>query len=255
MKLITPTNALPGAGPFYFEGSKQAVLLIHGGGGGSASDMKELGAFIHNQLGYTVYAPLLPGYGTTKEDLHKTQLDDWLSFLKQELQKLKTENEKIYLVGHSMGGVFALFLAGEFAEDVAAVVSICAPTRIKGLLIKLVPFFKIFVKYWKQNDEAEFKRVSNGLWVGYEKIPLNMVGKFKNLFKLNNAQLHRITAPITIISGSRDEFVPEESAQFIYDHVNSAIKSKKQFDSDHAILFSKVKSDMFSYITEFLDAH
>ncbi len=255
MKLITPTNALPGAGPFYFEGSKQAVLLIHGGGGGSASDMKEFGAFINDTLGYTVYAPLLPGYGTTKEDLHKIQVDDWLGFLRQEFQKLKSENEEIYLIGHSMGGVFALFLAGEFADDVSAVVSICAPTKIKGLLIKLVPFFKIFVKYWKQNDEAEFKRVSNGLWVGYEKIPLNMVGKFKKLFKMNNAQLHRITAPITIISGTHDEFVPEESAQFIYDHVSSPVKSRKQFDSDHAILFSQVKTELFSYIAEFLRAH
>ncbi|MHA1130887.1 MAG: alpha/beta hydrolase, partial [Candidatus Helarchaeota archaeon] len=167
----------------------------------------------------------------------------------------RAEYDSISLLGHSMGGVFALYLAGEFAKDITAVVTLSAPTRIQGLLIKLVPFFKLFVKYWKQNDVAQFKRVSNGLWVGYEKIPLNLVGKFKKLFKLNNAQLARIVAPLLIIQGTKDEFVPKESPQIIYDNVSSTEKTIKWFESDHAILFSKIKEELFSYIVEFLKMH
>ena len=70
--------------------------------------------------------------------------------------------------------------------------------------------------------------------------------------KLNNAQLHMIIAPILIIQGNNDEFVPENSPQEIYDNVSSLDKTIKWFDSDHAILFSSVKEEMFSSVAEFL---
>ncbi len=108
MKVQTPENVLPGAEGFFFEGSNAGVILIHGGGGGSASDMRELGQFIFENTGYSVYAPLLPGYGTTKEELAKTQVNDWLTSLKEDFQQFKREIDKIFVVGHSMGGVLTL---------------------------------------------------------------------------------------------------------------------------------------------------
>lgn len=252
MKVTTPINVLPGAEGFFLQGSDIGVMLIHGGGGGSASDMRELGQFIFEKLGYSVYAPLLPGYGTTKEDLAKIQLDDWLTAVKEGFKELKSEMQKVFVIGHSMGGVLALYVAGEFADDVAAVVSICAPTRIKGLLIKFVPFFNIFIKYWKQNDVEEFQRVSNGLWVGYEKVPLNMVAKFKRLMKLNNSRLSKIVAPILLIHATNDEFVPQDSPKLIYEQVSSSQKTIEYIESDHAILFSQRKMELFTLIQEFL---
>ncbi len=252
MKLKNPENVLPGAEGFFLNGSNIGVMLIHGGGGGSASDMREIGQYIFEKTGYSVFAPLLLGYGTTKEELAVTKVEDWLTALKQNFREFKDEMQKLFLIGHSMGGVMALYLAGEFANNVSAVVSISAPTKLKGFLVKLVPFFKLFIKYWKQNDEAAFKKISNGKWVGYEKIPLAIVGRMKKVIKLNNTQLTRVSAPILIIQGHADEFVPKESPQWIYDQVSSREKTIKWFESDHAILFSKAKTEMFFSITEFL---
>ena len=252
MKLRIPENVLPGAEPFYLKGLDTGVMLIHGGGGGTTADMRELGQFIHKETGYTVLAPLLPGYGTTKEDLAETTYEDWINAVKQNFLELKSEVKKIFVVGHSMGGVLTLILGSEFPTDITGIVSISAPTRLKGFLIKLVPFFRIFVKYYKVIDVKAFKKLSNGIWAGYEKIPLKIVSDFLKLMKLNNTRLNRIVAPILIIQGHRDEFVPAQSPTIIHKTVKSADKTIKWFETDHNILFSAKKHELFSTIVEFI---
>ncbi len=252
MKLRFPENVLPGAEPFYLKGSDTGVMLIHGGGGGTTADMRELGQFLHKEAGYTILAPLLPGYGTTKEDLAGTTYEDWINSVKQNFLELKSEMKKLFVVGHSMGGVLALFLGSAFPTDIAGIVSISAPTKLKGFLIKLVPFFRLFVKYWKVINVEAFKKITNGIWVGYEQIPLKIVSDFHKLMKLNNTQLNRIMAPILIIQGHQDEFVPAQSPVRIHETVNSSDKTIKWFDSDHAILFSKIKLELFSGIVNFI---
>lgn len=255
MKLHIPENVLPGAEPFYHKGSDTGVLLIHGGGGGTTADMRELGQVLYKEAGYTILAPLLPGYGTTKEDLAEVTYEDWIKAVKQNFLELKSEVKKIFVVGHSMGGVLTLFLGSEFPSEITGLVSISAPTKLKGFLIKLVPFFRLFVKYWKVIDVEAFKELSKGIWAGYEQIPLKIVGDFYKLMKLNNTQLNRIEAPILIIQGHRDEFVPAQSPTIIYKTVKSAEKVIKWFETDHNILFSTKKHELFSIIVDFIRQH
>lgn len=252
MKLYIPANVMPGAEPFYFRGSDTGVLLIHGGGGGTTADMRELGQFLYKETGYTILAPLLPGYGTTEEDLASKTYEDWITAVKQNFVELKSEVKKIFILGHSMGGVLALFLGSEFPSEITGIISISAPTKLKGFLIKLVPFFQFFVKYWKAIDAEGLRRATNGIWVGYERFPLKIVSDFQKLMKLNNSRLNRIISPILIIQGHQDEFVPAQSPVVIHEMVKSSIKTIKWFDSDHAILFSKVKLELFSCIVEFI---
>lgn len=252
MKLENPANVIPGAEGFYLKGSENGVMLIHGGGGGSTADMRELGRYIHEQTGFSVLAPLLPGFGTVKEDLHNIQIDDWLNALKKWFTQFKSELTNIFLLGHSMGGVLTLYLAGEFAADVSGVVSICAPIKLKGLLVKFVPFFKYFLKYYRQNDLKELARVTDGVWKGYEYIPLSIVGKFQKLIKYTKKQLHHISAPILIIQGRYDEFVTDWSPTYIYQNVSSTQKSIQWYETDHAILFAKQRLEIFKTIIDFL---
>ena len=61
---------------FYFEGGKIGCLLLHGFTG-SPLHMRFLGEKLRD-AGYTVYAPLLPGHGTSVEDMAKYGWKDWL---------------------------------------------------------------------------------------------------------------------------------------------------------------------------------
>ena len=52
---------------FFLQGGSMGVLLIHGFTG-APTEMRLLGGFLH-QNGLTVSAPLLPGHGTTVENV------------------------------------------------------------------------------------------------------------------------------------------------------------------------------------------
>ncbi|MBD3228118.1 MAG: alpha/beta fold hydrolase [Candidatus Lokiarchaeota archaeon] len=252
MDLRTPENVMKGAEGFYLKGNERGVFLIHGGGGGTAADMREIGNYIHEESGYSVFAPLLPGYGTTKEDLKTIHVDDWINALKQWFREFKNEVDEVFVIGHSMGGVQALIITSEFPEEVSGVVSISTPIKLKGFLLKLVPFFKLFITYWKVNDLEKFARIYDGKWVGYERIPLNLVSKFKKLMRIMLDNLDKVKAPILIIQGNRDQYINEKSAIKIYNEVNSETKDIVWLNCNHEILFSDVKKELFSKIINFL---
>ena len=116
----------------------------------------------------------------------------------------------------------------------------------------MIELKRILFKIGKVNDLEEFQKISNGTWVGYESLPLNVPKKFKKLMKLNNSQLGRVKAPILIINATKDQYVPKSSPLKIYNTVNSTEKSIQWFESDHAILNSDIKTEMFSIIVDFL---
>ncbi len=82
------------------------VLLLHGFTG-SPVEMCLLGESLANE-GYTVYAPLLPGHGTSPEDLAERTQDEFLEAVEEAYLKLQETCLVIHVVGQSMGGLLAL---------------------------------------------------------------------------------------------------------------------------------------------------
>ena len=124
---------MDGAGPFFFEGNKVGVLIIHGGGGGTCADLKPLAEDLHKKGGYTINVPLLPGFGTKPEDLKNISIEDWKSALDEELTILKNKCNRICVGGHSMGGILTLILTANYNLD--AIFTINAPFPIIFLQI------------------------------------------------------------------------------------------------------------------------
>jgi hypothetical protein len=107
-----PGKYLPGAEPLYLRGDNRGLLLIHGGGGGSAWDIKEFARAAHRR-GYTVWVPSLPGYGTQASDLVGITAEDWLDEAREGVDLLRQNCDTVAVVAHSMGGVIALVVAAE----------------------------------------------------------------------------------------------------------------------------------------------
>ncbi len=68
------------------------------------------------QRGYDVRAILLPGHGTTPEDMLKVSYRDWLKHSRMHLQRWATDDVPIYLGGFSLGGIIATILSLENAK-------------------------------------------------------------------------------------------------------------------------------------------
>ena len=72
--------------------------------------------------GYTVSGILLPGHGTTPENLSQTHRRDWIQASEEAYIKLKGECSSVIVGGESVGALLALRLASDHPE-------------IKGLLL------------------------------------------------------------------------------------------------------------------------
>ncbi len=100
---------MPGAEPYSAAGGPEGALLIHGFCGspfGMRRTAKRLAA-----KGLTVEAPLLPGHGTAIEDLAPLGWADWSASAEEAYARLRARCPRVAIVGHSMGGTLACWLA------------------------------------------------------------------------------------------------------------------------------------------------
>ncbi|MFW9827800.1 MAG: alpha/beta hydrolase [Candidatus Thorarchaeota archaeon] len=244
-------DVMQGAGPFYFKGNRIGILMIHGGGGGTSADLKDIAEDLHLKEGYTVNVPLLPGFGTTPKELKNIQLSDWKIFLSREISIMKDKCDKIIVGGHSMGGVLALILAANYNLD--AVFTISAPIGIRNILILFVPFFKIFVKYHSIETE-QFKKDTNGKWVGYNKIPSNIATKLKKLIKEMKKSLKDIICPAIILQGCLDSEIKRKSIDYIFNNIKSERKRKVWLENNsHPILNSPDHDQIVLELIKFIN--
>ncbi len=244
---------MEGAGPFSFEGSELGVLAIHGGGGGTAADLLPLARELHEKGGYTVNLPLLPGYGTIPEELRETPIEEWISFLEREISALQQHCSKIIVGGHSMGGILTLILAAQ--HDLDAIFTISTPIGLKGMLHRLVPFFKLFIKYHAVDSE-QFKKDTDGKWVGYDKIPLNIAPKIKKLIKIMRNSLSKVQAPAIMFQGRLDSVIKSNSMETLFNNINSETKKKIWLEhQDHPILHSPDHRTIVLKLISFINEH
>jgi carboxylesterase len=71
--------------------------------------------------GFAVELPLLPGHGTTPEELAATSWADWSGAVEQAHDKLAARCERVVVAGLSMGGTLAVWLASR-RPDLAGLV-------------------------------------------------------------------------------------------------------------------------------------
>ncbi|OVE81236.1 hypothetical protein BVY03_04295, partial [bacterium K02(2017)] len=103
----------PQINPIFKKGNKDVgVLLIHGFT--ATPDCMRYLANHLNSLGFSVSAPLLAGHGTTKENLAKTNWQDWYESCHQIFRKMQQDYSHIFVAGLSLGGLLALKLAQDY---------------------------------------------------------------------------------------------------------------------------------------------
>ena len=66
--------------------------------------------------GFSVDLPLLPGHGTSPEDLKTTSWQDWCQAAEAALLSLQERCDAVVVVGLSMGGALSLWLGTRHPE-------------------------------------------------------------------------------------------------------------------------------------------
>lgn len=100
---------MAGAAPFSATGGPDGVLVLHGFTGTPAS-VRGVAERLAD-AGLSVEAPLLPGHGTAVEDLVPYRWADWTAAADDAFAALEARCSRMVVVGLSMGGTLACWLA------------------------------------------------------------------------------------------------------------------------------------------------
>jgi len=233
--------------PFDFPGNKTGCLLIHGFTG-SPGEMRPLGEHLQ-QKGHTVKGILLPGHGTSVEDLARTNWQSWYSEVLRGYEELKKQCERIFVIGLSMGGALALHLAANERVN-GGIISICSPIFLVKKKAYLTPYVQYFIKYSRKKNYSNKNYES--FW--YDQYPISGTASLVQALPKIKRQLTDITNPILIIQSTLDKTVAPDSAQYIYDHIGSRVKELHWLNnSGHIATLDIERDQVFLWIEQFID--
>ncbi|MBO3803036.1 MAG: alpha/beta fold hydrolase [Candidatus Brockarchaeota archaeon] len=217
------------AKPFLLGEGKNGVLLIHGFTG-LPHEMREFGEYLASQ-GFRVHAPLLPGHGTTKEEMIKTGKADWIRGAEEGLRLLQEEGaDNVFVSGLSMGGALTLYL-GETHPEVKGLVPVCAPVYLQDWRLRLLlPLIRRFTDYYsiELDDILDKGALDNPVTrehkKRYDKIALPCVAELLDLIREVRKGLGSIRQPMLIAQARKDRVVPPGNADYIFGKVSSSAK-------------------------------
>ena len=215
------TPLLPGAEPFSATGGHDGALVLHGFTGSPAS-MRGVAEKLAD-AGLTVELPLLPGHGTTVDDLLGYRWADWSSAADDAYQDLAARCARVAVVGLSMGGALTCWLA-ERHPEISGVVVINplvepAPDELRSAVRELLES-GTEVAPGIGSDIAQ----PGAAEPGYDGTPLRpLLSLFEGVEDVAMA-LGDIRCPVLLLSGREDHVVPPTNGDLLAASVGGPVE-------------------------------
>ena len=199
--------------------NKPTLIMIHGAGGSSATwflQLKNLSTKLHTM------AVDLNGHGDSK-DRHESPIVD--SYL-DDIQEVRSQIEKPFLMGHSMGGALSQLYALSNPNNLGGIilVSTGARLRVHPMIFDLLD--NNFDAYVESIEGYMFHKGANPKMIEASRIEVRKCPPriIKRDFELCNEfdimeRVHDIAIPTLIIVGKDDIMTPIRYAQFLHDKI------------------------------------
>jgi carboxylesterase len=215
------TEVMPGAEPFYYEGSDVGCLVCHGFTG-SPDSVRAWGEALANQGGLTVLGPRLAGHGTRPEDMALYTAEDWIRDVEHGLQMLRQRCRRVFCAGLSMGGTLSLYAAAVHPDWITGIVTVNAALFLDNPELAALAFAENPPPAYGA-DVPDFKK-AGVVEVCYPAVPVAAIRHLYALEAVTRDLLPRVTCP-TLVFQSREDFaVPPANGPFIVERVASTDK-------------------------------
>ena len=234
---------------YFLKGNQIGFLLLHGFTA-TTVETRKLGEYL-NSNGLTVGAPLLPGHGTTPEDMNRKRWQDWLAAAEDMYMQLTRTCRVIFVGGESMGGLLALLMAAKHPE-IAGVLLYAPAIQIPSMKFAwlLSPFKTYVEKKYVKKDEVDIG------WQGYNVVPLRAAVELVRMQKIVIRSLPIIHQPTLIFQGRNDHTINPKSSQIVYDGISSKEKQLIWLEeSGHCILLDSEWESAAESSWQFIQHH
>ncbi len=224
---IGEVAGLPQRIHYHEQGEGEAVIFLHGAGGGASGYSNFKGNYpAFAQAGYRAIVPDLIGYGlSSKPDLPQYDQDLFVAGIKGLVDGLGLK--KVTLLGNSLGGAVALGYALAYPDDVARLI-LMAPGGVEDLdtYLAMPGIANMFKVYASGMTGAEAMRavmtmqlfdpalLSDEIINERAPIAATQTQAARSILKVPNmtAQLHQLRCPVFGFWGVNDQFNPVSGA-------------------------------------------
>ena len=240
------------------EGDVYGVLLVvHGIAEHSGRYMNVVNHFVNK--GYAVYGYDHPGHGKSEgKRVYIRRFNHFISVLKMytEMVKAWQPDKKIFLVGHSMGGlistVFLIDYQDFFTGAVLSGSAVKIPASISQgtvLLGKMLSFLAPGAGLVKLDydgicsDPEVVKAYVDDPLVCKGKTTARLAAEMVWAIEKVGRDSGRIRLPVLIMHGTADKVVDPESSKMLHDSVSSTDKELVLFDGLMHEIFNELKKE------------
>lgn len=175
------------------------VILIHGFGTKTDHELEPLAVYLRNN-GFDVYNF---AYFDPKDqsDIH---FENWIERCEGVVRRYIAQSRPIYLVGFSMGGVIASYLASVFP--------------VKGMVLTAPAFYPFdFSKVEKAGKKVLTSGGSSSMSSAQTRAFISLVSRYRS-------SITQVDCPVLIIHGTEDEVIQLRSSQKAIEQIHHSQK-------------------------------
>lgn len=224
------------------------ALVLHGLTG-SPQGVAGLGAALA-AAGFEVEMPLLPGHGTSPEDLAGCGWDDWSVAAESAYQRLAARSGPVVATGLSVGGALAASVAAGHPEVAAlAVVNPLVDPPAEDFLSTLEAFLAAGERFLPGvgNDIADPDAVE----VAYDRLPVAALLSLSRGLVGLRPRLGDVRCPVLILSSRHDNVVPSVSSDVVAGAVSGPVERVWLERSRHVATLDLEREELERRIVEF----
>lgn len=234
---------------FVLEGTNGVCIIFVHGFTATTVEVRPIAEYL-NQQGYTVAAPLLPGHGTTPEDLNKQTWNNWVNSVSDLYKRCKADHNQLFMGGESMGGVITCYLSA-MIDDLNGIM-LYAPA-IKVDKLGYSKFIRLFKKVITKKNIKDSSAKELFPWQGYKVHPTKAAYQMYLLQQITTKKLKLINQPAIIFQGKFDQTISPEGPKLIYNTIQSTHKEFVLLEnSGHCVLLAKDFEYLARKTSEFL---
>jgi len=216
-----PAPILAGAEPASFDGGADGVIVIHGFTGNPFS-MRPLAQAIA-AAGYTVELPLLPGHGRTLEDMMSTGWADWSGAVDAVYLDLAARCERVAVVGLSMGGSLAVWLAARHPQTTALVTINAAVEPGGGALVEMARTLLAEGTEVLPGIGADIAR-PDASELSYDGVPVASLMSMAEAVDALETVIPEVRCPALVFTSTQDHVVPPSAGEYLAAHLGGPVE-------------------------------